>query len=147
MSRQSQRGIDVCCLRGFIAASQENHNLSTVFGEIDAISRPTIDTHFGDSFANSLHVAGISCRKPFDSCQDARPTFEIAKFVDPNCEDIGFANLEHKQDVADGLQPSMRIAIRKQAHATARKKFRSYRSYAPSSMVLSPLVAGLLVLS
>jgi hypothetical protein len=60
-------------------------------------------TSLGYTLTDRLHVPGVSGRKPLDSNQNTRTPSNVAKVIYPSGIDLGFSDLEHRANVANGL--------------------------------------------
>lgn len=77
---------NVLRLGGLCAADQQDINSGSRSRVINPISRPDMNTHFGNSFADGLAIAEISKRRARKASQDSGLRFEVGQTGEPSIE-------------------------------------------------------------
>jgi hypothetical protein len=88
----------------FVAAGQQNDQLTSLILEIHPITGAVIDPQLRDAFSDWFDISRIARRKSFDPDQDPRSCTDVSKAVEPLDENICFANLNHGEIVAKRLR-------------------------------------------
>jgi hypothetical protein len=80
--------IDIGILRSLVASREQQHNLRTCNGVIDAIAWPNVDAHLPHAVAAKLVIAKVAQLRPVDSAVDSNPCLCVAELTTPLHEDV-----------------------------------------------------------
>ena len=74
---------DIGDLRGLVPAAEEHNDLLPSASEIDAVSRPTIDSQLGYTIANGLRIAEVASGQSLNSYANSSLSPAVSQGVEP----------------------------------------------------------------
>ena len=91
--------LDVLWLCRLVAAGEQDDELSTFFGEVDAVPRTEVDLQLGYALSEIAMFPGIAVNEPINAHLNASATCAVFESVDPVSIDLGHLHT-HVRSVA-----------------------------------------------
>ena len=79
--------------------------------EVDAIAGPSVDAEFADAFADWCYIAGIAEGEATHANRDLRFCPVVSENCQPARKGLRFADFDHLEIVAYGLQISYSLVL------------------------------------
>src|ERR1700739_4366260 len=107
---QRERHRDVFPLRVLVASSEQDDESWAALREIDPVTGPIIDPHFGNTTTNRLHIARITYLQPIDAHLNSALCSTVAQPGKPAGKVFSLANFDQRATVAHKIRNGKAIS-------------------------------------